>query len=503
MLFLYVSTEQLATVRRFIESEERLNEVVTLQTIGENNNAENISLIIENQVIRIGLDWYNQLPPYLFSNKITFKKETLLGMVFGLLGNYEKTWEYLSSEPQLLKDWDIFVRLLQGYAIDWQDFTSENTESHEYENYRANHNAAIIRHYVYTEDPDSIDSIENYYQKAIESIDNIDYKAFTVKHFATFFLDAEKLDKAEILLERILLEKLQEDAKFALKSLLVSILIKKLVVPYDKLLVENLKNQLWETFQFYEQKGKKTETGMLLIDASFVANIENSFSESLGYISKAIKYLEEENLTEMVGNALLRKGTLLYTWSKNGNPQFYRPALEAFQEALRIFDRENAPDVFADIHHSLAVLYAEMPDEDKKRSVWAALSSTSFKESLNFYTKENYPYEYAMICNNYANAMTNYPQMKKADNYQKAIELYNEALTIRIAKHFPYERALTLINYLEASWLVGNEEEYFNQERYEEMLTKALEIKNLVADEKLIAEADRHLKDLEKLKQEL
>lgn len=503
MLFLYVSTEQFTTVRQFIESENRLNEVVDLQPISEKNNTDNTSLIIENQTICIGLDWYNQLPPYLFSNKIVFKKETLLGMAFGLLGNYEKTWEYLTDEPQLLKDWDISVRLLQSYPIDWQDFTAELTENKSYENYRANHNAAIIRHYVYTENPDTIDSIENYYQKAIESADNIDYKAFTAKHFATFLLDAEKLDAAEILLEKTLLETPQEDTKFALKSVLVSVLIKKLVVPYDKKLVENLKKHLWETFQFYEQKGKKAEAGMLLIDASFVANIENSFSESLGYISKAIKYLEEENLTAMVGNALLRKGTLLYTWSKNGNPQFYRPALEAFQEALRIFDRENAPDVFADIHHSLAVLYAEMPDEDKKRSVWAALSSTSFKESLNFYTKENYPYEYAMICNNYANAMTNYPQMKKADNYQKAIELYEEALNIRTPKHFPYERALTLINYLEANWLVGNEEESFNQARYEEMLNKALEIKHLVNDEKLIAEAERHLKDLAKLKQEL
>jgi tetratricopeptide (TPR) repeat protein len=177
--------------------------------------------------------------------------------------------------------------------------------------------------------------------------------------------------------------------------------------------------------------------------------------------------------------------------------------LEAFQEALRIFTKEETPEIFAEIHHQLGVLYAEMPDEDKKRSVWAALSSSSFREALSFYTKEAYPYQYATICNNYANALINYPPMKKADNYQKALELYREALEIRTAENFPYERALTLINFLEASWLVGNKDDTFHQERYKEMLEKASEIKYLVSDEKLIAEAERHLSDLKKLEKEV
>ena len=309
------------------------------------------------------------------------------------------------------------------------------------------------------------------------------------------------MDKAEAVLQESLKNAISEDAEFALKALLSQVWMEKLSVPYDEEMLTKLKNLLWEALEFYEKNNRKAEAGLLLTDASLIANIAGSFTESLGYISKAIRLFEEENLAELAGNAFIRKGTLLYTWSHNGNPQFYRPALEAYQEALKIFKKEVAPDVFADIHHNLGVLYSEMPDENKKRSIWAAMSSGSFKEALAYYTKDHFPYEFAMICNNYGNAITRFPQMKLADNYNRAIALYQDALTIRTAAHFPYERALTLLNYLEACWLVGDETENFNYQRYEDMLAKAHEIKQLVSDENLLAEADKQLLMLAKLRE--
>jgi hypothetical protein len=440
------------------------------------------------------------MPPYLFSNQLPFSKEVFLGTIFGLLGNFEKTWQYLGGNP-LLEEWDILVRIFNNYPIDFETIKKQNTIS-DFDKYRYLHNLAVAYHYAYFEEQ-NLPIIKQSYLQATMQATSQEHKLFTTKHFANFLLDIGQSAEAEKILKESIAIAEKPEAKAALQFVLVKALMGRLVVPYQQDLVAELKQTLWECLQFYEGKQLWGEAGMLLTDASFVANIDNSFSESLGYISKAIKYLDAEELTELLGEAYMRKGTLLYTWSKNGNPQFYRPSLEAFQEALRIFTKEETPEIFAEIHHSLGVLYAEMPDEDKKRSVWAALSSTSFKEALSFYTKEAYPYEYATICNNYANAMTNYPQMKKADNYQKALELYKEALDVRTAESLPYERALTLINYLEASWLVGNEDDTFNQERYEEMLEKALEVKQLVSDEKLREEAERHLKDLEKLKQKL
>jgi len=118
------------------------------------------------------------------------------------------------------------------------------------------------------------------------------------------------------------------------------------------------------------------------------------------------------------------------------------------------------------------------PTKNKKRSIWAALSVSSFNEALNFYNKVDFPYEFAMICNNYANAFTKYPAATKSDNFEKALNYYTETLSVRTANTYPLERAVTLLNYLEASWKVSNSSEAFNWQRFNDMFDKANEIKN-------------------------
>ena len=205
----------------------------------------------------------------------------------------------------------------------------------------------------------------------------------------------------------------------------------------------------------------------------------------------------------MIANAQVVRGRLFYDWAQSGNPQFYRNALEAYQQALYIFKKEDSPEVFADIHHQLGVIYAELPDENKKRSIWAALSVTSFNEALDYYNKVDFPYRFGMICNNYANAYTKFPQGGKTDNFEKALNFYEEALSVRHALLYPAERAITLLNYLEASWKAANPGHEFNKERYDDMVAKANEIKTLTNDPQLVIEIDRHLALLEKLEKEL
>jgi tetratricopeptide (TPR) repeat protein len=198
------------------------------------------------------------------------------------------------------------------------------------------------------------------------------------------------------------------------------------------------------------------------MDASQVANFNESFSEALGYISKAADLLRKEDQPELLAQVQMRKGTLLYTWAQQGNIQFYKGAMEALQEAAKVFTREAAPQQFADIQHLLGIIYSEIPDEAKKKGVWAAVSSSSFKEALNFFTKEQYPYEYATICNHYANAYIKYPASRNSDNVAKSLEMFNQALEIRTAERYPMERALTLLNYVEASWYADNGQDELN-----------------------------------------
>jgi hypothetical protein len=285
-----------------------------------------------------------------------------------------------------------------------------------------------------------------------------------------------------------------------LKAVLCGVWMKKLTVPYDKDLLDTLKNTLWETLQYYQKQGRKVEEALLLVDAAQVANYGESFAESLGYISKAVDILRKEEMPELLAQAQYRRGILLYTWAKKDNPQFYKGAMESFQEALKVFSREEVPDVFADIHQYLGVIYAEIPDEVKKKGIWAGISSASFQQALDFYNKEHYPYEYAMVCSNYANALTKYPAAVHSDNLEKALFYYSEALAIRTAEAWPLERAVTLLNYVETSWhlnLAGNGS---NRALFEQMLRNTQEAKQLTNDPTIIAEAEEQLEQLEQLR---
>lgn len=143
--------------------------------------------------------------------------------------------------------------------------------------------------------------------------------------------------------------------------------MKNLVVPYDPNLLETLKNTLWEVLQHYKKQERFLEEALLLVDAAQVANYAESFPEALGYINRAVDILRKEEMPELLAQAQYRKGILLYTWAKKDNPQFFKGALESFQEALKVFSKAETPDVFADIHQYLGVIYAEIPDEVKKK----------------------------------------------------------------------------------------------------------------------------------------
>lgn len=499
MLSIYATTEFIPEIERIVASQDRLDELVAIHNLLEvQADASSNSLIVDTRGIISPIDWRNTRPPYLLKSPVPFRKELLLGLIFAKLNNLEKAWPFLADFPELQQDLDLTNRLTQGYLIKKEDLLIPDTKDQN-EGFRQLHNLAVVHHYGYLEELPGLDMLSQLYEEAIHVAPNGELAAFSTRHLGTVLLDAGNLEKAAALIERQIPLAISKEAQVSLKTLLVQVGMQQLMVPYDEQQMKTQKDLLWECLQFYELENRKVEAALLLIDASQIANISNSFSEALGYISKAIRYLDAENLPELSGNAQLRKGTLLYTWAQNGNPQFYKGAVNAYQEALKVFRQETAPDIFADIHHNLAVLYSEMPTEPKKRGIWAGVASSSFQEALNYFNKRNFPYQYGMICNNYGNALTKFPPAIHSDNYEKALYYYQEALDVR-TRQYPLERAITLLNFLEASWQVKNEGDSFNEQRFQDMLKKAEEVKTLVDNPDMIAEAERHLDGLNKLR---
>merc|ERR1712000_85448 len=203
---------------------------------------------------------------------------------------------------------------------------------------------------------------------------------------------------------------LSEEAKNALKVQLATAMMQQLKVPFNTDALEQISTLFEEAISFYEAKDLKIQAGLLLIDASEIANYKEDFILSKDYINKAILYFKEADIPEFLGEASLRKATLLYTWSKNGQPQYYKAAINAYQDTLKVFKRDTHPDKFAEIHHNMALIYSEIPVSPEEKPMWTAFCASSFKEALAYFTKERFPYEYAMVSHNYATALINFPE---------------------------------------------------------------------------------------------
>lgn len=498
MLSIFTTQSQIADIQQIIDAEFRLNEVVSVKETSEIGEDFEIKyLIVKENAIWLPIDWANEAPPYLLAYPLKFTENNLLAIVYTKLNNYEQAYQKAEGSPELLKDIDVINCIQHGIAISLPE--PPETFKDSFEEYRFWHNAAIMAHYAELTRFVHYSINRRYYERAFDLAPNDEFRAFTGKHWATLLLDADELSAAEGLLTECIAFAISDNAKFELMNLQYGVWMKQLSAPYDPVLLEKIKQTLWEVLQYYERTHNQVQVALLLIDASQIANYSDSFSESLGYISRAVQLLEQENLPELVANAQYRKATLLYTWAQNGNPQFFRPAMDAYQQAVKVFTKENTPEVFAEIQHHLGVIYSEIPDEIKVKSVWAAVSVSSFKEALSYFTRETHPYEYARICSSYANALTKYPEAKLTDNYAKALDFYRQALEIRTAEEYPYERTLTILNFLEAAWQVSVPEIEAQQKLFKEMADKVDELFKLVDDRKLLNEAEHHFKLLKQL----
>ena len=490
MLTILTTTESSQKIRDAIASVERLDELVSITEDADTIKDLKI-LVVNSDTITIPLDWYDLEPPYVFPNT-PLNRENLLALIFYKLGNQQKAFEYISEEYPIYHHLLIATHLQFGYEI--------SSEMVEFCYNTSRHNNAIISFYGVIENPKSKEELKKEFSEALSKAENDEVKVFTAKHYLNLLLDSGELKEAKQVAEQQLSVAISEDAKNAMNTQLAGILMAQLQVPYTPEKLNEIHEMQLTSIAHFESKELNVQAGMLLVDAAEIANFKEDFIASKELINRAILYFKKEDIPEFLGEAGFKKAILLYTWSKNGSPQYYKAAINAFQDVLKVFKRDTHPQKFADVHHNLALIYSEIPVVAEEKPMWTAFCASSFKEVLAFYTADRYPYENAMASHNYATALMHFPPAKIHDNLKKASGLFNDALTIRTAEEYPFERALTLINQLELGWLTHNEDAAEELKKYEEMKSKAEEVKNLVEDANLISQADEHLKELEKVK---
>lgn len=489
MLTILTTIDHQQEVAQVIATVDRLDELVDI-AITPNEVPDEGKLLVVNSELKIPLDWYDTEPPYIFPHA-AFSSETLMAHIFYKLGNPQRAFQFISEKVALYQHLLIATHLQFGYEISEEmlEFARENSK----------HNLAILYHYGNVKDGKPLQELKDIYSGAIENSANDEVKLFTAKHYINLLLDNQLISEAQQLITKLHPKAISEAAKNAMNVQLASTLKSQLELPYKEEYLDVVLDLQEKCIAFYEKHDQKILAGIMLIDAAEVANFKNNFIYSKELINKAIQYFKEEDIPELLGEAGIKKAVLLYTWSKNGSPQYYKAAINAFQDTLKVFKRNTHPQKFAEVHHHLALIYSEIPASDEEKPIWTAFSASSFKNVLEFYNKQQYPYQYAMVNHNYATALMDFPPAKIHDNLAKANAMFEEALQIRTASKYPMERALTLLNQLELYWLSHNENQGEEEKKLGQMVAKANEVKELISDQKLIAQADNHLKRLEEL----
>lgn len=372
MLTIYMIPEQADAVEAAILSVNRLHEVVTLEELGkEAIDIHPPALLVTSAGISIPLLWDQSLPPYLLPDTIEFSQKNLLGLIFHFLENDEQSWDYLKGMP-LYGEIAIQNKLKYGIAFQIEELLPPDGAGQ----YRVLHNQAILRHYGQIEVSSNGNgngngngggshhvslNPEKDYLKALKAAPYGELKAFTARELGTWYLDNGNLDEAIETLEEGLEAAFSGEAKQALNLVLIKVLLEKLVAPLDLNLLMTLQTKIRACLDYYGDGDNEIQAGLLLMDAMHLSLINEKYSEGLSYIGRAVSIFENAALEELKGMAFLKKGNLLSTWAQNGNPQFYQPAIESYKQALAVYTRETRPDIFADIQHHLAVIYAAMP----------------------------------------------------------------------------------------------------------------------------------------------
>ncbi len=499
MINLYTTEKYKEELFDIISSEPRLIELIDIIDLFEElPRPSALSLIVDGDGIKLPLDWQKEMPPYLLPKPMMVNDDILLGLIYVKLGNYERAYHFLEKHSSIWAEIDFIRRLQLGLDADPSQLAVETYQL--YDDYRLMHNNAIVRLYATQEGQQRSPAINYYFMEAIENSPNEEYMAYTSVQYSSYLLDQGKWEETRKLLGRIEIEELSKAGKIELTYQLCQLDMRTLSPPYDQDKLSRLKDNLWLCLSYYENEKEYVHQGLCLLDAAEIANLTGSFAESLGYYTKAISIFSKENLTEFVYETHLKKGKLLLSWGQKGSPQFYKPAMEDFQKAIKLYSKEDFPYVYAEIQENLGIIYSHIPDETKKKGIWAAISSSSFKEAMDLFDPGQFPYEYARVCNHYANALLRYPEAVLSDNQEKALFYYTEALEIRKAKTHPLERSLTLLNYLEACWFMQQEEnEILDRRLIDDMYDKIAEVIALNVDEELVNQAQQHKEELSNL----
>lgn len=168
------------------------------------------------------------------------------------------------------------------------------------------------------------------------------------------------------------------------------------------------------------------------------ANVVQTYKTALDTLKKSELESNKASLNMNLG--------ICYQEMSGGNRGALLEAVKCYQEALKFFTREQFPEEFAFAQNNLALAYLSIPTIEASDQLRVAIAIQALREALKVYQRETHPELWASTQLNLANALQYAPTSHVEENLQEAVNLYEEILNVRQPTQNPVGYARLLAN---------------------------------------------------------
>ncbi|BBD56138.1 tetratricopeptide repeat protein [Planktothrix agardhii] len=217
---------------------------------------------------------------------------------------------------------------------------------------------------------------------------------------------------------------------------------------------------------------------------------ENLVSILKNRVTATLKELSLEAAIYMAA-VIAEFGNLILQFPLGSRKNNLEISIATSQATLEIYTREAFPEQWAGTQNNLANAYKDRIKGEKAENIELAIRF--YQAALEIINREAFPEDWAMIQNNLANAYSNRIKREKAQNIEQAIAAYQSALEIRTCEAFPKQWATTQNNLALAYYYRIKGEKAQNIERAIAFYQAALEIRTRIAFPEQWAETQNNL----------
>src|SRR5690606_12295708 len=131
--------------------------------------------------------------------------------------------------------------------------------------------------------------------------------------------------------------------------------------------------------------------------------------------------------------------------AQGGHDGLWR-AVRGYHEALKGYDAVRFPEDYAMVHMNLALAYLAMPSHGRDGRLRTAIAIQSLREALRIFQKDTHPDMWASATVNLANALQHGESSHLEQTLWEAVALYEDVLQVRRAEDDPVGYARVLAN---------------------------------------------------------